>query len=68
MPGDDQRTVALAMEARERHGVTIDGTCHHCLPPGTPWPCLPFQLAAATIEQLATPAPTAHPDWLNGHD
>lgn len=58
----DRRTVALAMQNRDRHGVTLDGMCLHCLPPGTRWPCLPYQLASAVIERLATHAP--HPDWL----
>lgn len=61
----DRRTVALAMQNRDRHGVTLDGTCLHCLPPGTRWPCAPFQLAAATVELLAMPAPV-HSDWLDG--
>ncbi len=63
---DEQRTVELALQARIRHGVTLDGTCLHCLPPGTRWPCLPFQLAEATIERLATPAPPIHPGWFDG--
>lgn len=61
----EARTVTLAMEARDRHGVTLQGTCQHCLPPATAWPCLPFQLAAATLDKLATPAPV-HPGWLGG--
>jgi hypothetical protein len=63
------RTLALALEARNRHGVTMAGTCLHCLPPGTGWPCLPFQLAAATVDQLAAgdfPPAAVHPEWLDG--
>jgi hypothetical protein len=65
----DARALAIALQVRERHAVTPSITCRHCLPPGTPWPCLPFQRAEATIEQLGAtshpPAPV-HPDWWGG--
>lgn len=66
---DPAVTLALALEARVRHTVTPSVTCRHCLPPGTHWPCLPFRLADATVDQLAAgehpPAPI-DPDWLDG--
>ena len=64
----DPRTFALALEARARHRATPEGTCAHCLPFDTPWPCLPLQLTQATLQKLGAdfPAPPVHPDWLNG--
>ena len=71
MTAPDARNLALALEVRNRHGVTLDGTCRHCLPPRTPWPCPPFQVATSVIDKIAAerfPAPAVHPDWLDGRD
>ncbi len=65
----DARNFAIAVQIRDRHGVTLNGTCQHCLPPATPWPCPPFQVAVAVLEQLAAerfPSAPVHPDWLDG--
>jgi len=63
----DARNLAIALEVRARHGVTLDGTCLHCLPPGTPWPCPAFSVAARIVHQLADERfpPPVHPDWLD---
>jgi hypothetical protein len=60
----DPLTLAIALQNRDRHGVTLDGTCISCLPPGTAWPCLPFQLAVAAAEQASgKPRQPIHPRW-----
>jgi hypothetical protein len=62
--GERRVTLAVALQIRDRHGVTLDGTCISCLPLGTAWPCLPFQRAALAAGE----PPPVHPDWADGHD
>lgn len=43
-----------ALTARALHGVQVNGTCGHCLPAGTPWPCPAFQRVQAIVDGLTS--------------
>lgn len=63
----DPLTLAVALQARDRHAVTLSITCRFCLPPGTRWPCQPWRTADAIVARLGAiaPPPPIHPDWLD---
>jgi hypothetical protein len=62
-------TLELATASRDRHNVTVDGTCAHCLG-HTRWPCEHFERADRVIRALTQPEPAGFlqgDEYLQAH-